>query len=152
MLSKNNIAKLNTLPEGTIHIFNDFIIDLIRNNLNPEITSAKRSIAEQAVLYAKYLKGLIPAAAKPGFSKHEIGEALDIVFYDADGKLINTIEPYKKAAAIALKHGIKWYGEKDIVHYSIDYSLNTNGQQMQKQFIRVAFVGIGIFFLYNLLK
>lgn len=45
-----------------------------------KITSAKRSRAQQEVLYRNYLAGKSRfPAAKPGTSKHELGLAVDIV-------------------------------------------------------------------------
>lgn len=42
------------------------------------INSAFRSMAEQVTLYAKYLAGVGNLAAKPGYSNHQNGIALDL--------------------------------------------------------------------------
>lgn len=43
------------------------------------ITDAGRTYAEQAAMYARYLRGeLLATAARPGTSKHETGNALDL--------------------------------------------------------------------------
>lgn len=43
------------------------------------VTDAGRTFAEQAVLYARYLRGeLVATAARPGTSSHESGRALDL--------------------------------------------------------------------------
>lgn len=50
----------------------------IVHGIGGRITSDYRSSAKQAQLYAAYLAGTGPLAAKPGTSEHERGQALDI--------------------------------------------------------------------------
>lgn len=50
----------------------------IVTGIGGRVTSAERSTAKQRELYARYLAGQGPLAAKPGTSYHERGQALDI--------------------------------------------------------------------------
>ncbi len=52
--------------------------------LSPRITSTRRSTAEQARLYQRFLAGLSQyPVAPPGTSAHEYGFAFDLLIYDA---------------------------------------------------------------------
>ena len=58
-----------------------YIVEYARwRGWSPQVTSTRRSRAEQTALYNRYLRGesKYPAAA-PGHSRHELGLALDIV-------------------------------------------------------------------------
>ena len=68
--------------------------------------SAYRTIAQQAVLYSHYRNGRcgIVAAAKPGYSNHNSGLAIDIE--DAQGW-----RPYLE------RHGWRWIGAFDPMHF-----------------------------------
>lgn len=61
-----------------------WLMDVARAlNLNPRITSARRSTADQARLYSIYRAGKSRfPAARPGRSLHEHGLALDLVSKD----------------------------------------------------------------------
>lgn len=77
-------------------------------NLNPRITSAYRSFAEQERLYARYLRGEHPLpVAPPGGSMHNYGLAVDLVSDDnaALGNLWRQL-------------GGVWGGEADPVHFA----------------------------------
>jgi LAS superfamily LD-carboxypeptidase LdcB len=76
------------------------------------VTSRYRSISAQQKLYDAYIArgrtGL--PAARPGLSTHNYGIAFDAVFPD---------NRQAEVAAIALKHGMVWFGPKDKVHFDI---------------------------------
>lgn len=62
----------------------DYLLDTARyNGVRVRITSVRRTRAQQAALYARYLRGesSLPAAP-PGRSLHEHGLAFDVVFND----------------------------------------------------------------------
>jgi len=76
---------------------------------NAKVTSGYRSYAKQNQLYQSWLRGGNPyPASPPGRSSHERGVALD-VWSDNLPMLVALLE-----AA-----GLKWYGPKDPVHFSI---------------------------------
>ena len=78
------------------------------------ITSTRRSRADQKRLYRRFLRGesAFPALP-PGQSRHEHGNALDIVFHpEPDGAL--TLE---QIGALAARFGIHWAGAGDSVHF-----------------------------------
>jgi hypothetical protein len=78
------------------------------------ITSTRRTFAEQLRLYLDHLAGRHPGpVAFPGYSDHEKGKALDVVFTNVDPRDLVDV-----AAAFFLK----WQGSADPVHWSLDCS------------------------------
>lgn len=78
--------------------------------LQPRVTSARRSNAEQKRLYDRYVAGVsqLPAAP-PGFSAHEYGYAFDMV-----------VSPYEALADVGSvwqEAGGIWGGARDPVHF-----------------------------------
>jgi len=75
--------------------------------LNPRITSARRSRAEQEVLYQRFLKGANPyPVLPPGQSLHELGLAFDMV-----------VDNPKFIGGWWNRLGGKWGGKTDPVHF-----------------------------------
>lgn len=86
------------------------------NPIRFRITSARRTMSEQAALYRR--QGKQGLAAPPGRSKHQFGRAVDIVFF----------APYQTTlAAKAWKAlGGRWGGDfrvPDIVHFEDPWPL-----------------------------
>lgn len=80
------------------------------NGWKGQVNSGFRTYAEQVVLYNRYLHGG-NLAAKPGTSRHESGDALDVSDYQG----------FKRAMDKAPKGArLKWFGPGDSVHFSID--------------------------------
>jgi hypothetical protein len=75
-----------------------------------EVTSAFRTYAQQAALYARYLAGG-PLAAKPGTSSHEKGEAVDVTDYGTFGAIMERAPEYARL--------YNRLGARDPVHFSI---------------------------------
>lgn len=75
----------------------------------PHVTSVRRTRANQARLYRRYLRGLSPfPAAPPGHSKHEVGRAFDmVVISDAAQRELGRVW---RAA------GGRWF-ESDPIHF-----------------------------------
>lgn len=76
-----NTSKLDTLEPQFRATVENLLIELIRvTNLKWEITSARRTIAEQNELYAqgRTKKGAIVTKAKGGQSPHNFGMAVDL--------------------------------------------------------------------------
>lgn len=80
------------------------------NGIRFTVTSTKRSWAEQKRLFEKFLRGesRFPAAP-PGKSKHQLGQAIDVVFHDPGG-----LEVAVRSAGV---HLLRWAGPGDSVHF-----------------------------------
>lgn len=92
----------------------EWFVDLLRQNgINPTITSTRRSRASQTRLYREYLAGRNPyPVAKPGTSRHEKGQAWDMVlpqYRDQVGQYWQSLMPGRT----------RWGGRKDPVHFEI---------------------------------
>jgi len=88
------------------------ILDVLRGlGYAARFTSGFRSPAKQRELYAKWRAGLSPyPVAKPGRSRHEVGLAVDVAS-DAPDEIL------RFAGDVA---GLRWYGRRDRVHFSVD--------------------------------
>ena len=90
--------------------------------------SGNRTWEEQAKIYAqgRTAPGKIVTNAKPGFSNHNYGIAVDMGVFK-DGKYLDSSKPseaeafHRKAATVAEKYGIEWGGSwksfKDYPHF-----------------------------------
>lgn len=56
------------------------------NGVELRVNSSFRTMAQQQQLYARYLAGTGALAAKPGFSNHQGGIAVDIDVFDDEGR------------------------------------------------------------------
>jgi len=80
------------------------------NGVSYRVTSTKRSWSEQSRLYQRFLAGKSRfPAAPPGTSKHQLGQAIDVVFDDQGG-----LEIAVRSAAV---HLLRWAGPGDSVHF-----------------------------------
>jgi LAS superfamily LD-carboxypeptidase LdcB len=79
--------------------------------LAPRITSVRRSLAEQQILYERYLRGDAAfTAAPPGRSLHNYGHAFDLV--------VNSPEAQAWLGKVWEAWGGRWGGRfKDPVHF-----------------------------------
>lgn len=98
--------------------------------------SGNRTWEEQAKLYSqgRTTAGKIVTNARPGYSNHNFGLAVDMGVFK-DGKYLDAVRPseseafHRKAAQIAKKYNIEWGGDwktfKDYPHfeYKIDKTL-----------------------------
>lgn len=88
----------------------EWLAALRANGVGFRVTSTKRTWEEQAVLYQRFLDGKSRfPAAPPGRSKHQRGQAIDVVFDDPDGLAIAV-----RSAGI---HLLRWAGPGDSVHF-----------------------------------
>lgn len=108
-------ASINSLvPE--LRPYARALVDLAgKNGLQPRITSARRSHAEQTRLYRRYLAGLNPyPVAPPGSSAHEFGMAFDLVISPYDLAL------FKQLGQIWVSWGGVWGGAfQDPIHFEL---------------------------------
>ena len=79
------------------------------------VTSARRSMAKQAYLYAQWKAGFsdIPAA-RPGYSLHQVGLAFDLARVGIDPL---TDPLLAELGALWESYGGRWGGERDPVHF-----------------------------------
>lgn len=156
ILQVNNNAELTQLDErsakniATLHlkvqqIFINWIIEsqALAKTLGYEYKaiSGNRTWEEQAKIYAqgRTAPGKIVTNAKPGYSNHNYGIAVDMGVFK-DGKYLDSINPseseafHRKAATIAEKYNIEWGGSwktfKDYPHF--EYKTGRSLAQMRQ--------------------
>lgn len=103
-------ASIAQLAEGTRQRVEAWRGSLRDAQIPHQVTSTRRSRAEQTRLYERFLRGEsdLPAAA-PGTSLHELGRAVDVVFETEDDLL--------DAVTLAEDFGLRWGGDDDPVHF-----------------------------------
>ena len=78
------------------------------------VTSTRRSRSQQLRLYRRFLAGLSRfPALPPGRSRHEHGNALDIVFTPEPGGVLSL----PQIGQVAAQFGVHWAGPGDSVHF-----------------------------------
>lgn len=101
-------------------------------NLNAYIFCGLRTMEEQAELYARgrTKPGKIVTNAKPGYSYHNYGLAIDVVFQYAKG-VWNWNGNWKALSDLGIKHGFEsgytWITFQDKPHFQITF-----GQKVEK--------------------
>jgi D-alanyl-D-alanine carboxypeptidase len=95
------------------------------------ITQGLRTIEQQAEIYAqgRTKPGRIVSYAKPGYSYHNYGLAVDYCLLDDTGRAIWAVNhQWRTAAGIAKKLGFEWGGEwsdfKDYPHLQMTFGLS----------------------------
>jgi peptidoglycan LD-endopeptidase CwlK len=79
------VASLGTLEDWLYPTADTFVGYLQASGLGVYVTSARRSFAQQAALYDRWLAGASDyPAAPPGTSYHEFGRAFDLGGYPKD--------------------------------------------------------------------
>jgi hypothetical protein len=72
------ISKTSGLDPTFASMLKAAIAAALKAGATVTVASGRRTYAEQAALYAKYLRGEIGIAAKPGTSRHETGTGADV--------------------------------------------------------------------------
>ena len=111
------VKPVNAVDDGIFLAFADAVAEykeLYPGSPIPKISSGIRTRAEQERLYANRANNPYPVA-KPGTSKHELGQALDIVFTGGGSDL-----DYQRLEALMKPRGFKWLGDYDRVHFEVD--------------------------------
>jgi peptidoglycan L-alanyl-D-glutamate endopeptidase CwlK len=127
--SAKNVASLHSKVQ---QIFRNWIVEcqILAKAFNYEYKaiSGNRTFEEQAKIYAqgRTAPGKIVTNAKPGYSNHNYGIAVDMGVFK-DGKYLDGSKPseaetfHRKAAKIAEKYNIEWGGSwksfKDYPHF-----------------------------------
>jgi len=88
------------------------------------ITSTFRSIREQTLLFQNAQRGLSKfPVARPGFSTHQLGIAVDLVPEDPDD--LPTVVEVMRAV------GFRWAGERDRVHFTFQLTPEATEQPLR---------------------
>lgn len=132
ILDERSAKNVATLHSKVQQIFRNWIAEcqILAKTFNYEYKaiSGNRTWEEQAKIYAqgRTAPGKIVTNAKPGYSNHNYGIAVDMGVFK-DGKYLDDSNPseaeafHKKAAEIAEKYNIEWGGSwksfKDYPHF-----------------------------------
>ena len=117
--------------------------------LHVVITSATRTYAEQAELYAqgRTKPGKIVTKAPPGFSNHNFGIAFDVTLFNGGSPLWESPLYRNRIAPIGKKLGLTWGGDwesiNDEPHYEDkpDWARNISEKQMLAEMRRRKNIG-----------
>lgn len=125
-----SIERLQKLHPKVREVFKAFIEEAEKLNINTtlRIMQGLRTFAEQDVIYqqGRTKPGAIVTMAKPGYSYHNYGLAVDLC--ELDGQRNNVVDwkfNMGLLKGIAQKHGITWGGDfktiKDKPHFEISF-------------------------------
>lgn len=131
-LDERSAKNVATLHNKVQQLFKNWILECQilakAHGYEYKAISGNRTWEEQAKIYAqgRTAPGKIVTNAKPGFSNHNYGIAVDMGVFK-DGKYLDGSKPseaeafHRKAATIAEKYGIEWGGSwksfKDYPHF-----------------------------------
>lgn len=122
-----NSENVNPLFLSKIEKFLELIKE---NNLKAEIFSLFRSFDFQKKLHNKYIFGNGFMAAKAGFSWHNYGLAVDIVFKDESNRWTWDLKnDWKLLGKLGKSLGLEWGGDwkrRDMAHFQMSAGLRVN--------------------------
>ena len=110
---------LNVLDASVRGDFEGFFAELTSLGYAPIITSARRSVKHQWLLRTG-LGGKGYKTARPCYSDHQYGFAIDMNATDPQGKYISKKSAHARwrpIVDVAAKYNIKWFGAGDEVHF-----------------------------------
>jgi len=132
ILDERSAKNVATLHDKVQEIFRNWIAECQvlakAHGYEYKAISGNRTWEEQAKIYAqgRTAPGKIVTNAKPGFSNHNYGIAVDMGVFK-DGKYLDGLKPseaeafHRKAATVAEKYNIEWGGSwksfKDYPHF-----------------------------------
>jgi peptidoglycan L-alanyl-D-glutamate endopeptidase CwlK len=144
-LDERSAKNVATLHSKVQQIFKNWILEcqILAKAYGYEYKaiSGNRTWEEQGKIYAqgRTAPGKIVTNAKPGYSNHNYGIAVDMGVFK-DGKYLDSSKPseaeqfHKKAASIAEKYNIEWGGSwksfKDYPHF--EYRIGKTLSQLRK--------------------
>jgi hypothetical protein len=140
VVEKNGITYFNfakdfsVLDSSVSPDFEAFFQELKSLGYSPFITSARRSVKHQWGLYTGKL-GTGYSTAKPCYSDHQYGFAIDMNATAPDGSSItkSSLHSYwTPIALVATNHDIQWFGAGDEVHFRHETSDRVLGGLKQK--------------------
>lgn len=134
-MDDRSLKNLLTIYGPVQHNFDSFLFDAQilagQEGLEYKVICGARTYDQQSDLYAqgRTKPGKIVTNAKPGYSFHNFGLAVDCGVFK-NGKYLDETKPsiaeafHKKASVIAKKHGLRWGGDfktfKDTPHFELD--------------------------------
>jgi len=95
--------------------------------LNADVFSDYRSFAEQKKIYAqgRTTPGEIVTNSKPGYSYHNYGLAIDVVFKNKKGQWTWTSKEWEQLGSIGESLGFEWGKDfGDLPHFQFTYGLD----------------------------
>lgn len=117
-IKRRNEEILGRLDAKTSRKFSDLYVAALNIGILLLFFSGYRGLDKQNELYQKYLRGEGGIAAKPGYSWHNYGRAVDIVPVKESGENAWGSELYPAVNVLAKRYGLKWMGWKDPPHFT----------------------------------
>ena len=117
-IKAKNKKILDGLDYKTARKFYNLYKDSLSNGILLLFFSGYRDLNQQNILYQKYLQGTGNLAARPGYSWHNYGRAVDLVPVKENGYADKESPLYYTVNALAEKYGLKWLGAKDSPHFT----------------------------------
>lgn len=117
-IKKRNQGILDRLDIVTSKKFSNLYADALNMGILLLYFSGYRNNDQQNILYQKYLRGEGGIAAKPGYSWHNYGRAVDLVPVKESGENAWNSELYPAINILAKRYGLKWMGWTDSPHFT----------------------------------
>lgn len=130
-IKKRNQGILDGLDATTSKKFSKLYADALNMGILLLYYSGYRGLEKQNELYQKYLRGEGGIAAKPGYSWHNYGRAVDLVPIKESGEYDWNSGLYPAVNILAKRSDMKWMGWDDSPHFT-DSRGNTIGQMLKQ--------------------
>jgi len=130
-IKRRNELILDQLDAVTSGKFSKLYADALNMGILLLYYSGYRGLEQQNELYQKYLSGEGVLAAKPGYSWHNYGRAVDLVPIKEDGSADWNSQLYPSINILAKRYALKWMGWKDSPHFTD--SRGETIEQLRKQ-------------------
>lgn len=116
-IKRRNQLVLDQLDATTSKKFSDLYADALNMGILLLYYSGYRNLEQQNELYQKYLRGEGGLAAKPGYSWHNYGRAVDAVPITDTGAADWDSPLYPSVNILAKRQGLSWGGVGDSPHF-----------------------------------
>jgi len=117
-IKRRNQLILDRLDATTSNKFSALYADALKMDILLLFFSGYRDLEKQNELYQRYLRGEGGIAAKPGYSWHNYGRAVDLVPVWKTGVNDWDSDLYPAIDILAKRYGLKWMGWKDAPHFT----------------------------------
>ncbi|MCH7850943.1 MAG: M15 family metallopeptidase [Nanoarchaeota archaeon] len=117
-IKRRNKLILDKLDAVTSTKFSNLYTDALNMGILLLYFSGYRDLEKQNQLYQKYLRGEGGIAAKPGYSWHNYGRAVDLVPVKESGENDWNSKFYPAIDILAKRYGLKWMGWQDSPHFT----------------------------------
>lgn len=151
-IKRRNEQILDRLDIKTAAKFSDLYTAALNMDILLLYFSGYRGLDKQNELYQKYLRGEGVLAAKPGYSWHNYGRAVDLVPVKETGENAWESQLYPAINVLAQRYGLKWMGWQDSPHFTDSQGQTIRQVREQSKMLitkkkRKNFTIIGISFL-----